>query len=618
MIFKKFNIFFFILFCSIFTLKSQTLYENKQYGPFIALYKLDEKQALYAVDHPYKLDTSFLYTHQVGQLSMDSVLPLYKAQQNYFPIKAMNLEHPYRLRGRGNTIWNLSLNGYFIEIRAISANQVSYRIIENPVFRTSVIRVGLETFVFVEDSAGLSVLNASVKLDTLTCLYDEGIGGYKVPGNNISGTLFIKKGEIFTLNRVNGFTSSENNSRTPRDHFQYAKLKTQGYLVTNKPVYRQGDTLFFKSFIVNKKHKPYKAKLIVRMSQNSTGKAVEMQIKPNPKGAYNGYFVIGDSFQTDDELSMLLLTTKRQSLQYQAVRLENYELNDIEFTAWVENAIISPGAGNAVYVKTTNKAGLPLLDGSVKLKIAISDIEYAASDSFLITTAKMRDFYNLSLQTDPAGITKFELPAKIFPDIKGSFIGTLTLITADNEIKTENIYFYYETTKDKQVAEIVNDTLFVTRLLNMLPVQRKMNVKLYSRYDLVLDTVVTTPFKMYLPSHIYMATIFKGDTNTANLFREISIPEITGKRTHDSILIGFHSAQDVPLFYRIYKNNKIVLSGSDTLLNFKAKDKSNESYHLQYGVLAGRVSDPNFYSKSFHLAEKEYSPPQYTLVNKWQ
>ncbi|MCC7298619.1 MAG: hypothetical protein IT244_09835 [Bacteroidia bacterium] len=589
----------------VYSLNAQGLYTEKNTGPYVMLFQLNTAQAEFAVHNPYKLDTSFLYTNLVGEVSIDSGIPLFKCPNNPYPIKPISYDKPYKLQGRNNQRWNLTRNGYFIEVWVNHLNQAFYKIIENTVFYPSVVRIGYETYVFVEDSAGLSLLGATVKLDTTNCIYDPSIGGYKIPKKNISGTLFISKNENFTFHAVNGFSDPNNNGTPPRDNYVYDKSGTKGYLVTNKPVYRTGDTVFFKAFLVNKKAKPLKQKLIARLFQNSTGKAIELNLKPSPKGAYNGWFVVADSFKTDDELGLYLLTEKRQGVIYKSVKIENYELNDISFTTRQNKNSLSPGSGISIFGNALNKAGLPLLDGNIKLELSLNSINYAAADSWQISMEKMRHFYSTTLQTDPSGTTEFKIPADIFPDINGQYTGILTLTTAENEVKPAYIYFGYETTRITQEAKIENDTLIVNSFYNMQPQKRKMRIQLFSRHDLLSDSSYTTPIKIYLAPNLNFAVVLRGDTQTATLYRTQIQPEIKGKRTHDSIKIEFHSKPDIPVYYRIYKNNELVASGNDTALNYKAADKSKHSYHLQYGTLAGKVSNPEFYSQSFHLAEKE-------------
>lgn len=584
--------------------QGQNLYSNKQYGPYVLLYQLNNEQAAYAVSHPYQLDSQFLYTQLVGKVRSDSSIPVFRMDKNYpYAVQPLSTLQP-NPTGYNNNRWNLTRNGYFIEISTYN-NQAYYKLIENPIFFASVHRIGYQTFVFVEDSSGLLVNQADVMLDTHHCYFDPSVGGYAIKTSNISGSLRIKRGSDFAYYVVNGYNSSGNYGDVPRDNYRYDNSRIKGYLVSNLPVYKPGDTIFFKSYLVNKKAKPLKHEIIARLSQNATGHAKELRLKPDPRGAYNGYFITDDSFAVDQPLELYLLSETRQALINKSLRYENYELKDIVFSIQPYHSEIARGEALQFYINTYNKAGLPILDGSLRMEISLQNIEHAAADSLQLSFAKMRKYFVRQIQTDASGITFIEIPADSIPDIKGQWNANFTLTTADNESYSQSASFRTSTSRNKTLGYVKNDTLTVVYLYENKPVRRKMRVVYYSRYDKIADSTFYTPMRAYLPPNIQYASLYFGDTLFTNVYREVLIPEITGKRSHDSVHIAFHSKHDVPVYYRIYRNNEIVASGNDTFLNFNTADKSKNSYHIQYGILAGRLHAPSFFSKSFHLAEKE-------------
>lgn len=582
----------------------QKMYEYKHNSPYILLYQLNEAQADYAIRNAYHLDTAILYTNLVGKIHSDSFVPLTAIPKDYaYPIQPLSRKSPIA-KGINNYYWNLTRNGYFLEV-FVSGSQVQSKLIENPIFFSTVRRIGYETFVFVKDSSGRIVQNATVSLDTHQCRFDPSVGGYAIRRSNISGSLKITRGSDFAHYVVNGYNTSDNYGEVPRDDYSYNNTNVQGYLVTNLPVYKPGDTVFFKSYLVSKKAKPLKSEVIFRLSQNYTGHALELKVKPDPKGAYQGYFILDDSFALDQELYLYALDKNRQALLYKSLRYENYELKDIIFSLNPYVSEISRGEPIQFYINTLNKAGLPLLESSIKVEISLNRIDHAAADSLQLSFAKMRKYFVRQFQTDASGITLFEIPADSIPDIKGQWSVTFTLTTADNEIKVLDAGFHTNTNRDKTLASIVNDTLTVLQLHNMKLTRKKMRVQYHSAYDLIADSTILCPFKAYIAPNIQYVNLYFGDTFFQTLYRSVEVPKIEGKRSHDSIRIAFHSKHDIPVYYRIYRNNEIVSSGNDTVLNFQAKDASKNSYHLQYGILLGPDHRPQFYSQSFHLAEKQ-------------
>jgi hypothetical protein len=584
---------------------SQKLYENKIRGPYRLLYKLTPEQALYVVKHHSPQDSQFLFTNLVGKISVDSLIPLKKIPNDSFPIKPFtNLSKYQKYMSKFGT-WDIKQNGYFLEVEVNSLLFANYRLIENPLFNAGIHKIGYETFVFVEDTAGLPVYNAKVQLGVHICVFDSSMGGYRIPTDTIKGILKIERGDQFSLSNVYGNIDKSNNSQPPKDVYKYSKVRYQGYLVTNKPKYKTWDTLFFKSFLVNAKGKPIKEKLMVRLYQNYSGVFKQFEIKPKQKGDYHGYFVINDSFIMDQELIITLQSRKRGTIKSQSVRLENYELKDIRFEMKADKQLVTPGGGIKFYITATTANKLPIMDGKLNFNISLSHVNFTDGDSVVITENKYKNWYSRSIQTDPSGVTVFDLPDSIFIALDGVFSVNCQLMTSDNESRKANLTFSYQTTRDRLESSLEKDTLKVKRLYNMKSVERTMHLKLWSKKDLIGDSIFKTPFHLYLPPNIYMAQIFNGDTLCGTFYRLTELPEINGKRTHDSIHISFKSTFDIPVFYRIYANNRLVASGQKTTLDWHAFDKSKNSYHLQYGILEGSVVSPRFYSQSFHLAEKE-------------
>ena len=586
-------------------LQGQKLYENKFHGPYLLLYKLTPQQVDFLAKNPAKIDSQYLFTQLVGKVSTDSIIPLRRTPTDKFPVNPFTDIIRYSKCSPKFHVWDIRQNGYFLEVSVNSMYIANYRLIENPLFNAGVHTIGYETFIFVEDTAGLPVYNATVHLDTAVCPFDSSVGGYKIKGKNISGILKIERGDQFTMTNVNGYVDKTNNTAPPKDNYQYSSFNYEGYLVTNKPRYKHWDTLFFKSFLVNENGKPIKRKLIARLYQNSSGYAKQFKLKPTHKGAYDGYFVINDSFTTDQEMILTISNKYGIQIKSQTVILENYELKDIRFELKADKQLVTPGAGIKFFVTATTANRLPIMDGKLTFKMKLTNVNFTDADSVVIPFAIYENWYSTSVQTDPSGVTVFDIPDSVFMALDGAFTVKVSLLTADNESREVSVGFNYQTTRDRLEAALEKDTLYVNRLYNMKSAVRQMRIKIWSRKDILIDSLFHTPLRLYIPPNIYLAQIFSGDTLVGNFYRQTPLPEVWGKRTHDSIHINIKSPFDIPVFYRIYANNKLVASGHKTALTWHAKDSKKRSYHIQYGILEGSVITPRFYSKSFHLAEKE-------------
>ncbi len=597
------------LFLLCFTLNAhaQKLYDNKFYGPYILLYKLSSEQMAFLAKNPQKIDSSFLYSNLVGKVFKDSIFPLKKKPQDKFPIHPFYDNVRYQQYSSLFHIWDLRENGYFIEVEVNSLFTVNYRLIENPIFRSGAHKIGYESFVFVEDSSALPVYDAVVHLDTSVCKFDSSVGGYRIPGKKLNGLLKIERGSDFTLKQLVGTYDRTNNSRPPKDNYTYANIKYQGYLISNKPRYKTWDTLFFKSFLVNKKGKPIKQKLSFYLTQDYNTHFQHVKIKPKYKGDYSGYFIVTDSFFLDRDVQLNIRNKKGHNIKNLSVYLENYVLNDIQFDLKADKTLVTPGGSITFYATATNANHLPIMDGKLTFNMKLNHVNYTDQDSVAIPFQKFNNWFTANVLTDPSGVTMFQIPDSVFIPLDGTFDVSCKLLTSDNDLKTTNLQFNYATTRDRLDAKLYQDTLKVKRLYKMKSIERTMRLKLFSSKELIGDLTIKTPYSLYLPPNVYMAQLFSGDTLSETFYRQTTLPEVWGSRTHDSVHIFFKSKFDIPVFYRIYANNKLVYSGKGTALAWNRRDLKKSSYHIQYGILEGSVIHPRFYMKSFHLAEKELS-----------
>jgi hypothetical protein len=604
MVKKLLGVCWFLLFANG-VVSAQSLYNYKYYGPYVLLYKLNSEQVKVLISNPNKPDTAILFTNLVGKVRSDSTFPLKKKPHDIYPVQPFTDMISYSKNTSRFHIWDIKQFGYYLEVSGGTNNIINYRLIENAAFKAGAHKIGYESFVFVEDSSGLPVTDALVKLDTFTCRYDNGVGGYKIPGTKVYGQLKISKGNYFTYSQLQGYNDPTNNKKPPCDNYNYSKVMFQGYLVTNKPRYKPYDTIHFKSFLVNGSGKPLREKITAILSQEGNPYHQILELKPKVKGDYFNYFVITDSFYLDQPLTLMLTSKLGTFIKSQQVMLENYELHDLKFEIKTDKMLVTPGGGLKVYATATSANNLPVMDGKITLKMGFNTINFVDGDSICIPFAKHQLWYTVSVQTDPSGVTVFEIPDSVFMPLDASMYVQCYLLTADNEMREASIQFNYQTTRDRLEAALVADTLTVTRFYNMKSARRLMRTKWFTSSAMVYDASFETPLKAYIPPNIYMVQIFSGDTLMGTFYRQRQLPEITGMRTADSVKIMFKSAHDIPVFYRIYANNVLVESGRASQLNFQKRDASKNSYHLQYGILEGSVTNPSFYSKSFHLAEKE-------------
>src|SRR5690606_10005813 len=111
------------------------------------------------------------------------------------------------------------------------------------------------------------------------------------------------------------------------NYYRSSKENHLGYLVFNKPKYKPGDTVRFKSFIVNKRGRPLDKSLKVFL-QGNRQKIELTTLNSYDKGGYEFKFFLHDSLKLrlDTQYSVQLEDDKDNILISGQFRYEDYEL----------------------------------------------------------------------------------------------------------------------------------------------------------------------------------------------------------------------------------------------------------------------------------------------------
>ena len=580
--------------------KAQSIYEYwKIQSPVVQLYKLSPEQYSFLISNPGKADSIWLYNNKVGEIHTDS----YDVITNRAQIQALlkgwpNRGDEFTLRD----IWKVWENGYYLSLKVNQNEKAEYSILMNPKFSFSVLGIGEEYFVLVSDSAGLPVPDAKVWLDSSKCTWDSSVGGYKIFDRNLKGKITVKKGNDFTIQTFAQSTRQiRGGGKPPRDRYNYSKPFAQGYMVSNKPRYRYGDTVFYKAFLVNKKAKPWKKPVYL-----SSGHYFK-KLKPTEPGAFDGYFVLNDSFSPGMQfLHLMEMRGGRPGRLMKSlnIRLEDYETDEV--TTSVQKGLDpSPGTGAKVHFETLTKGGLPVLDGKIKVTLKLLDVQFTDADSVGFPEKWFSSRYEYSTVPDPSGITTVHFHDSLFIPGQAAWMVTAEFLSFDNRTyEYPAIQLQYQGGKDRTFGSMDEDTLTITNRFMGKESARTLTLKNFAiTGDLLTTKTIVTPYHEILPYWITRSEVLRGDTLVQRLYHSSSLPEIKGKRTHDSVLIEFKTNR--PVFYRIYRNNEMVHGGSGLKLDYRRKDKSKHSYHIQFGFPDATDPANAYQSKSFHLAERE-------------
>ena len=143
------------------------------------------------------------------------------------------------------------------------------------------------------------------------------------------------------------------------------------YFTTNKPKYRQQDTVKCKVYLVKgSKAKELKDELSVTVLENNRKKITTFKIKPDRKkgGGYSFQIVLSDSLKLtlDKSYAIQLKDAKGRTVALTNFKYEDYELKSVALTFRADGKKHFAGKPFKFYAKATNENNLVLKDGSIR------------------------------------------------------------------------------------------------------------------------------------------------------------------------------------------------------------------------------------------------------------
>ncbi len=371
------------------------------------------------------------------------------------------------------------------------------------------------------------------------------------------------------------------------------RTNNEGYLVFNKPKYKPGDTVKFKSFIVNKRGKPLEKPLSVYL-QGNRQKVKLTTLNPYDKGGYEFNFFLHDSLKLrlDTQYSIQLEDHKDNILISGQFRYEDYELAKNQLHIRLPQKNQYKNKSFEVYIRATDENELVLQDARLQiLKRLKTPLNYYKNKLFIPDTLGY-----LERKLEPVSETKIEISDSLFPASNFEYELIVNLLTSDNELmsKTESVIYYH--LNEKLEADLVKDSISFFYRKNGLSANRE--IQIYGKDNFGNQTLVfegETPVQLKLIPFYSSYTSESGDLELEyRISDKPSMVQVSGTRTSDSIRLEIFNPRKISFNYNTYLKNRMISSGYTNELKIAEPLNSLENYQIsiQY-IWGGKVKTEN-------------------------
>jgi alpha-2-macroglobulin len=569
----------------------------------------------------------------IYKITSGEALVLYKTKLNdvneeylHSLVDSANIDHSLPVLNEGNyLILHANGNKQHYELKAIGDLQI--KTVNN--------RKDLAIALHRKD--GNVIRNAVVKMGRRHIRFDEQTQSYrqgKIPNqkaivvthNNTTFYFPIEKRSgrptpLYTLKRkiINGFplkyiTKAIERWQGYSPYVNYFERpvphedKFRGFMTFSKPIYKPGDTVRIKAFVMNRNGKGLNKNLLLRLTDrefiNDTIIAV---LKPYRAGGFTHEFVLNDSLDLDlDEKYLLTLEEERSRKynlnnyqgnldedEYAAKRkvvmrgkfdYEEYELQNISFSVRADKKEHNRGNNLSIYLRATDENDLPIMDGQLQITLIpnMSTIKsYNAPALFIPDTV-----WTHTQQLETVGETKVVLPDSLFPAASFDYRIECVLLNSNNERQTQQLQASYKYEDEIISFELKQDSLHIDytskgRTSNVEGIIYAFN----NNKDTLLTTASTLPTAIKINPYVtYYEVHAAGSSKPYYLKQTAGMVSALATRTSDSVFIALQNPHRLPVWYTVFAGNRIVTRGMGDSLMLTMRSVTSKNYFvsLQY------------------------------------
>ncbi len=374
----------------------------------------------------------------------------------------------------------------------------------------------------------------------------------------------------------------------------FDKYKEEGFLVFNKPKYLPGDTVKFKAFVLNKRHRPINKELTVELSGN--GNPIKLgEIKPYRKGAYTFKFYLHDSLnlKLDKRYSIELSKDYWNTVISNYFYYEDYELSKIDLKIHTDKGNHYQENKLKLTVSASDENKLNILDARIEARLKLKASKQFYDSSIFIPDTLLLIKKDLLPDED----TEILLSDSTFPSANFVYEIEVKLFTSDYQTKTQTTAVNYFYTEKKLDASIENDSIKIRFLEN--GVDQKIKASIYAEDAFgnskkIKEIITPGSIKLdpYIETYRFKAQKQKKEIKLSS---ESSLVQCYSERNSDSLKVVIDNPRKIPFTYFIYRRNTLTGSGHSDSLDSKTRTFSKQNYFVCLRYLwGGKIIEENY------------------------
>ncbi len=380
---------------------------------------------------------------------------------------------------------------------------------------------------------------------------------------------------------------------------RYQNDDYSGYLVFSKPMYRPGDTINLKAFIIRSGDgKPLEGNINTYLQKHrgyyysDKERLLLGELSPYTPGGYTSRIIITDSLKMilDNEYGIIL--TKQgvygDLLVANYFKYCDYELNRNTLKVTVDKTNQWRGEPFAIHVTAKDDNGNAVPDCRLELKLTSNSVYRFYRDKLFIPDLLLEK--TIPLLDGSADVI---IPDSIFPDVRMEYEIMATVLSADNEKMKWDTAIIYESHPEYLSIITTGDSIRFSCTSFGLNKQVDAEISGFDENgEELFNREVTLPYAEPINRlYSWYEVVSKGiDTESLDMNDEKPQLAFFGEDIGDSLFIVSSNPRNIPFSWYLYKGNSLIDHGFDHSLNFSRKNSGYDTYTLTYQYTwAGKV-----------------------------
>ncbi|MFK7921355.1 MAG: alpha-2-macroglobulin family protein [Bacteroidia bacterium] len=377
--------------------------------------------------------------------------------------------------------------------------------------------------------------------------------------------------------------------------FYKPQNRYRSYVAFNKPIYRQADTLRAKFVLLKRKNGAPVDKEIKAFTRNRDGKRLDVPLQHPRPGVYMIDWVLTDSLklQLDRYYTIYLEQGNKTINASGSFRYEDYELSRVKFAMRVDSNKVFAGIPINIYASAKDENDLPAPDARIKLYLINQlggEIKWRASAVFISDT-----LWQWQQALDPVGETQVAIPDSVWPSAIFRTQLNATISTSDNETQSFTENLQYKHRESNLAFRDRLDSLQIIYQEKGQSVAKMAWVQLLDQWrNPIWEDSLQLPFTLPLRGTFSHVKVITKDHQLSFDMGEPMVG-IAGNRTRDSLVIQTQNPRNLPIWYSLFRGNKLLEQGQAEQLQLRRAVSEREYYFLSTRhVWKGQVIEQNY------------------------